>query len=48
MKTYWFAYKDDNIVNLVQTEIKAFQNTYEGSQYRGSLLKAVKAVSELI
>lgn len=32
MKTHWFAYKDDNIVNLVQTEIKAFQNTYEGSQ----------------
>lgn len=31
MKTYWFAYKDDNIVNPVQVEIKAFQNTYEGS-----------------
>lgn len=32
MKTYWFAYKNDSIVNLIQAEVKALQNTYEGSQ----------------
>lgn len=32
MKTYWFAYRDDNTANLKQTATKALVYMQEGSQ----------------